>query len=163
MGIQSEWIFAMVHLPQEDNFLSPPSLITVISKRNFPIYRLHELMWCEMFLCMRLGSYMLHFMKCCVSCLLEESRRLKSLNIWGKEGQHIATKEYPCISIRSSIRVRLRSVEIIEPAMSPYFWPWGWNLAINNWGKEGQHIATKEYPCIGCAMVLWSNDVQVYT
>ena len=44
MGIQSECTFAMVHLPQECNFLSPPSPLTVISKRDFPIYRLHELM-----------------------------------------------------------------------------------------------------------------------
>ena len=28
------------------------------------------------------------------------------------------------VSIRISIRVRLRSVEIIELEMSPYFWPW---------------------------------------
>ena len=27
------------------------------------------------------------------------------------------------ISIRISFRVRLRSVKIIEPEMSPYFWP----------------------------------------
>ena len=44
MGIQSECIFAMVHLPQDSNFLSPPSLLTVISKRDLLIYRLHELM-----------------------------------------------------------------------------------------------------------------------
>ena len=120
MGIQSECIFAMVHLPQECNFLSPPSLLTVIPKGISPFTGkfLLQVTWTDV--------------KCSSACCL------------------VATC-YPFCSV-----VFLACLKQPE----------GWNHAINNWGRKGQHIATKEYPyatCIGCAMVLWGNDVQVYT